>query len=118
MHVVLPSIPSGKRKGTQLIPTSPALVLFNNFKGQCTEEVFKLLDSNDINVVLLPPNCTDRLQLLDVSVNKSSKEFLHQKFHSWYAGSVSAQFIGTKPKQPVDLHLSVVKPLGTATMSS
>ena len=75
--------------------------------------MLKLLDSNDINVVLTPPNCTDRLQPLDVSVNKSTKEFLHQKFHSWYAESVGTQLDGTKAKQPVDLCLSVVKPHGT-----
>ena len=50
-------------------------------------------------------NCTDRLQPLDVSVNKSVKEFLCQKFHSWYAESVSTQLIGTKAKEPVDLCL-------------
>ena len=44
---------------------------------------------------MIPPNCTDRLQTLDVSVNKSVKEFLRQKFHSWYAESVSTQL---KPK--------------------
>ena len=72
--------------------------------------MFKLLDSNDINVTMIPPNCTDRLQPLDI--NKSVKEFLHQKFHSWHAESVSTQLNSTKAKEPVDLHLSVVKPLG------
>ena len=71
--------------------------------------MFKLLDSSNINVVLTPPpNCIDRLQPLHVSINKSVKEFLRP----WYADSVSTQFSGTKPRQPVDLHLSVVKPLG------
>ena len=56
---------------------------------------------------MIPPNITDRLQPLDVSVNKSVKEFLHQKFHSWYAESVSTK------NEPVDLYISVVKPLGT-----
>ena len=111
MHILLPHL-QDKRKELKLRPTYPALVLFDNFKGQCTEDTFKLLDSNDINVVLIPPNCTDRLQPLDVSVNKSVKEFLRQKFHSWYANSVSTQLDGTKPRQPVDLRLSVVKPLG------
>ena len=72
MHILLPHLQE-KRKELKLRPTYPALVLFDNFKGQCTEDMFKLLDSNDINVVLIPPNCTDRLQPLDVSVNKSVK---------------------------------------------
>ena len=29
--------------------------------------MFKLLDSNDINIVMTPPNCTETLQPLDVS---------------------------------------------------
>ena len=61
---------------------------------------------------MIPANCTDRLQPLDVSVNRSVKEFLHQKFHSWYAESVSTQLNGTKAKEPVNLRLSVIKPLG------
>ena len=73
--------------------------------------MFKLLDSNNIDIVMIPPNCTDRLQPLDVSVNKSVKEFLRQKFHSWYAESVSTQLNGTKAKEPIDLCLSIVKPL-------
>ena len=54
----------------------------------------------------------NRLQALDVSVNKSVKEFLRQKFHSWYAESISKQLNGTKAKEPVDWCLSIVKPLG------
>ena len=61
---------------------------------------------------MIPPNCTNRLQPLDISVNKSVKEFPRQKFHSWYAESVSAQLNSTKAKERVDLHLSVVKPSG------
>ena len=111
MNILLPYL-QGKRKELKLLPTYRAFALFDIFKGQCTEEIFKLLDSNDISVVMIPPNCTDRLQPLDVSVNKSVKEFLRQKFHSWYAESVSTQLNGTKAKEPVNLHLSIVKPLG------
>ena len=42
-------------------PEQPAVMIFDNFKGQCTEELLKFLDSNNINVILIPPNCTDRL---------------------------------------------------------
>ena len=83
MNILLPYL-QGKRKELKLLPTYCALVLFANFKGQCTEEILKLLDSNDINVVMIPADYIDRLQSLDVSVNKSVNEILHQKFHSWY----------------------------------
>ncbi len=41
-------------------------------------------------IVVVPANCTDRLQPLDVSLNKSAKEFL-RKFHEWYADQVRLQ---------------------------
>ena len=53
----------------------PAVLIFDNFKGQCTEKLLRLLDANFIDVVLVPANCTDRLQPLDLSVNKAAKEF-------------------------------------------
>lgn len=63
-------------------------------------------------MVLVPPNCTDRLQPLDLSVNRSAKELLRNEFQEWYAQQVCAQLQGKIDKQPVDLRLSVVKPLG------
>ena len=99
-----------------LVADQHALVIFDNFKGQCTEALLKLLDENNVSVVLIPPNCMDRLQPLDVSVNKSAKEFLRRKFHTWYAENVCAQLEGKLPKEQVDLRLNVVKPLGAKWM--
>ena len=96
----------------KLPPSHPALLLFDNFKGQCTEKLLKLLDSKIINVVLIPPNCTDRLQPLDLSVNKTAKDFLRKCFQKWYALQVCSQLEGKTSKEPVDLKLSVMKPLG------
>ena len=104
-----------KREELKLNSDQPALLLFDNFKAQCTEAILKYLDSNNINVVLIPPNCTDRLQPLDLSVNKSAKEFLRNEFQEWYAQQVCAQ-LQEKSKQAVDLRLSVVKPLGAKWM--
>ena len=52
-----------------------ALVLFDVFKGQCTPQVFKLLDDDNILYVTVSSNCTDRLQPLDVSINKPANDF-------------------------------------------
>ena len=88
------------------------LVLFDNFNGQCTEKVFQLLEENNINFVLIPANCTDRLQPLDLSFNKPTKMFLRLKFQDWFAQQVASQKRGEKPVEPVDLRLSIMKPLG------
>lgn len=57
----------------------------DNFKGQVTETFLALLDCYNIHLCLLPPNTTDRLQPLDISVNKPAKDFLKQKFDQWYS---------------------------------
>jgi len=62
----------------QELKLPPAILIFDNFKAQCTKELLKFLDSNNIDVVLVPPNCTDRLQPLDVSMNKAAKNFLQK----------------------------------------
>ena len=105
-----------KREELRLSSEHPALLLFDNFKAQCTETILKYLDSNNINVVLVPPNCTDQLQPLDLSVNRSAKEFLRNEFQEWYAQQVCAQLQGKVDKKPVDLRLSIVKPLGAKWM--
>ena len=71
-----------KRKELKLCVDYPALVLFDNFKAQCTPTLLKILDSNNINVILIPANCTDRLQPLDISVNKAVKDFYAVNFKS------------------------------------
>ena len=58
----------------------PALVLLDYFKGQCAESIFKLLDKNNILYVLVPANCTDMLQPLDLSINKPVKDFIKFQF--------------------------------------
>ncbi len=55
---------------------APALIIMDNFKGQVTDSVNKLLDDNNILVCLLPPNTTDRLQPMDISLNKPFKSII------------------------------------------
>ena len=115
VNILLPYL-TQKKMELKMVPDQRALLIFDNFKGQCTEALLKLLDENNVSVVLIPPNCTDRLQPLDVSVNKSAKEFLRRKFHVWYAENICAQLEGKLQKQQVDLRLNVVKPLGAKWM--
>ena len=58
--IIFPYI-EGKRQDLKLADNHPALLLFDNFKAQCTQELLTMLDNNFIYVILIPPNCTDRL---------------------------------------------------------
>ena len=95
-HILLPYIEE-KRKSLNLANDFPALVLFDNFKAQCTTAVLTLLDQNNINVVLIPPNCTDLLQPLAISINKAVKDKLCGLFQSWFAGEIYSQHKEQKP---------------------
>ena len=43
----------------KLAPDAHGLVMFDNFSGQCTDRIFELLEANNINIVIVPANCTD-----------------------------------------------------------
>ena len=104
-----------KRKELKLSSDQPALIIFDVFKGQQTEDITKLLEENNIRVVSVPANCTDRLQPMDLSVNKSVKEY---KFKDWYSMQVQNQLDEGKEILPVDLRMSAMKPLGARWLVS
>ena len=75
-----------------------------------------LLSLYNIHTCLLPPNTTDRLQPLDVSVNKPAKQFLRQKFDEWYSQQVINQLNGKSDEEiedfelpPIDLSMARMK---------
>lgn len=41
--------------------------------------------------MLVPANCTDQLQPLDIAVNKPLKDVLKKQFHTWYAEEIQKQ---------------------------
>ena len=107
-----------KRKELKLSSDQPALAIFDVFKGQQTEDVTKLLDENNIHVVSVPANCTDHLQPMDLSVNKSVKEYMRSKFWDWYSMQVQHQLDEGEEISPVDLRMLTMKPLGARWLVS
>ena len=75
-----------------------------------------MLDKNNVVFAIVPANCTDRLQPLDVSVNKAAKECLRRQFQQWYSEKVCVQLESKTAAQSVDLAMSVVKPLSVKWM--
>ena len=110
-------IPYVDRQREDLGDTSKAaVIIMDNFKGQITSQVNDLLEDNNINVCLLPPNTTDLLQPMDIAVNKPAKDFLKRKFEQWYSEEVTKQLEGVSEiesaeLQPLDFSMAVVKEL-------
>ena len=94
----------------------PALVIMDNFKGQITSVITKLLEDNSNHVVFLPPNMTDSLLPMDLSVNKPVKDFLKRHFEEWYSEEVMKQLDGKEDEateiQLINLGLPMLKELG------
>ena len=70
-----------------------------------------------MHVCRLPPNTTDRLQPMDITVNKPIKDFLWRKFDEWwYSQKVLDQLDGHDMDElddvdiaPIDLSLATLK---------
>ena len=91
-----------------------AVVIIDNFKGQVTQSVNALLEHHNIHVCLLPPNTTDLLQPMDISVNKPAKNFIKNKFQEWYSDQIMKQLEGHDESieiEPIDLSMQVLKEL-------
>ena len=73
--ILLPYIRE-KRQQLSLDPVY-ALVIFDHFRGQCTDKFLSLLKDAGIYILIVSANCIYslyRFQPLDVSVNKTAKE--------------------------------------------
>ena len=107
-NILLPYI-TKVSKNLHLSTSHAALVIIDHFKGQFTEKVFSVLEQNNVVMVDVPANCTEKLQPMDLSVNKSIKNHMRSSFQEWYAHQVKLQ---NGNHEPVDLRLSPLKPLG------
>ena len=96
-----------------------ALVIMDNFKGQFTEKVTKLLEHHNIHLCLLPSNTTDLLQPMDIAVNKPAKAYLKKQFEVWYSEQVMKQLdekdmedLEEADIEPIDMSMQVMKEVG------
>ena len=76
------------------------LVIFVAFKRQVTDNVYNLLDNHSIQVVKVHPNCMDRFQLMNLSINKSVKDYLRDKFQKWYSSEIYKSYHQAKSTTP------------------
>ena len=67
--IVFPCV-SQKRVTLGLPMDYPALLLFDNFNGQCTENLLKRIDSHHIYVILIPATASNLLTSVSTQVSK------------------------------------------------
>ena len=106
--IIVPFI-SQKRQSLDL-PSQPALAIFDCFCGQTTPDILSLLDKHNVIAIQVPANCTDKLQPMDVSINKPVKDEMNKRFQCWYAGEVQKQLkAGTLGEVKVDMAAAAIK---------
>ena len=102
-NIIVPFV-TQKRQELKLRFNHPAIAIFDNFRGQTTADILSHLKSHNIVPLQLPANCTDKLQPLDISVNKPMKDYLKNRFQQWYAQEVKKQ-LETVSLSEIDYHL-------------
>ena len=110
-EVILPYIREERAKlGSD---TQQALLIFDVFRGQNTQEFLDALKENDIVATKVPPNMTHLFQPLDLTVNKFAKDYMKQKFSEWFSRQIDLGFDNGQELDDIkiDYRLSVLKPL-------
>ena len=109
-NILLPYVARVKEE-KNLPADQPALVIFDVFRGHRVEDVETVLEDNKLLSVLVPSNCTDLLQPLDLSTNKAMKDHLRANFQTCYAEQVTSQLQQGKKAEEVkvDMRLSILK---------
>lgn len=90
-----------------------SLCIFDVFRAQISDEIMDFLKEKSIIPVMVPANCTDKLQPMDLSIQKPAKDVIKKKqFQEWYTNLILNQYSDSATSiKPVPLLLSVVKPL-------
>ena len=111
-EIVIPYVEKS-RKNLNLATNFPALLIMDVFRGQMTTAVLNLLKANNILLVKVPNNMTHIFQPLDLTVNSWAKDFMREKFATWYAGKIKENLDKGEQLENIDIKtpLSVMKPL-------
>ena len=110
-EVIVPFV-DGIRQHLDLPDDQPALAIFDHFKGQLTEAITAELDKNGIHSVIIPANCTEELQPIDISVNTVIKSLLMSKFSEWYLAELTEPFTNSDEDELVDVSAVRMKYIG------
>ncbi|WAR01407.1 hypothetical protein MAR_007965 [Mya arenaria] len=85
-----------------------ALAIFDVFKARHNETILEKLKAKSINVVFVPPSCTDQLQPLDTIPNKNFKDELKLIFQTYYSDCVADKVKHNQSVNDIDLLTSAI----------
>ena len=83
------------------------LVIMDILKGQDNDEMRKFRAKNSLEIVIFSHKLTNKIQPLDISVNKTAKFFISDKYNSWLTNEVSKQLKDGKAAADVKVSLKV-----------
>ena len=91
----------------------PAFSIINVFSGQITKTVIDKMAENYIKTVKVPANMTWNFQLLDITVNGSTKAFLKKHLTELYSCCIAQELVNGKDVDSINIQLkmSILKPL-------
>ena len=100
-------------------PDQKALLILDVFAAHRVATVMRKVEDAGFVLLYVPAACTDKLQPLDLLINKPFKEALKGAFHKWYSNEVVSQMSAMEDEGGeanmsavrVDLRLSVIKPM-------
>ena len=78
-----------------------SLIIMDTFKGQDNDVILDLCEKHMYQGAIIPHNLTNKLQPLDITVNKPIKSFTSDKYNEWFSKQVSQQL--EKSMQPADV---------------
>ena len=102
-EIIFPYLEDTKRSKNYPLEQQ-ALIIMDTFIGQDNDTLKKLCTENNCDVVIVPHNLTNKLQPLDLSVNKAAKSFIQNNYNDWFADQVFTQL--QNGKDPTDVKIS------------
>ena len=116
-NIILPYVE--KKRIEMGKPEQKALLILDHYRAHRVDAMKEKMINNGVCYIYVPACCTDRLQPLDLTVNKDFKDELKNSFQNWYADEVVAQMDKQEEETGetdathvhVDLRLSRLKPI-------
>ncbi|XP_072380514.1 uncharacterized protein [Diabrotica undecimpunctata] len=62
---------------------NPSLLIFDNHENHVLVEVIMMAQEAGVNILTLPPHCSNKLQPLDVAVFGSFKAYYNAAYEAW-----------------------------------